>query len=657
MNFHKSSILLCALLTGVLAISQNLKKTDLVYTDEIKNFNLDGDLKEWEGLPKFSIGESGKDFTAFFQSAYQHKSLMIAIQIEDDSNVIDENGNWYNQDAITLYLDEKHDLKGSGVAMFSFNEIFMFMKDPKSSWDPSLSKTASWEDISYKIKKEGTTKTIECVIELDKPVNNNRAIGFDLMINDMDEDGSVSEYSWIPGGGKSSYAGRLGTIVLPDTSKLYDVTGNIKWKDTSVTAKLEKIKVIALNSNFWITKSVDSLGQFQFKIPEGEYKIVPGQKIYFPWPNFYKTIVTANRIDVDKDLKNIDLRLDYEKEPEVQVSEGVLRNYKPSDSTKIDSFISNLMDFYEVPGVSFAAIKDGKILYSQAYGMQNSFTGEKVSEETFFEAASISKPVFAMLVVKLWEDGVIDLDRPLYQYLEFEEVADDERYKLITARHVLSHQTGFPNWGYENPDGKLDIKFEPGTEFGYSGAGYEYLKRVVEEITGKKVAVLFEEKLFKPLGVEGLYFEENDKIVGNKSVGHYNGLPSQVRYPQEAGVAWSLHANAEDFARFMIKIRNRELLSEESYNLLFSEQIEVPENYIENNHGFSEHMGMGFFIEKTPYGKTIRHSGSNWAYKSMFRIYEGLDVGYIMLVNGDTGSALLNAMDNFLVDPSNIESF
>jgi CubicO group peptidase (beta-lactamase class C family) len=113
-------------------------------------------------------------------------------------------------------------------------------------------------------------------------------------------------------------------------------------------------------------------------------------------------------------------------------------------------------------------------------------TGEKVNDLTLYEAASITKPVFAFAVQRLAERGVIDLDKPLYLYLPYEDIAYDDRYKLMTARHVLTHRTGFPNWRSMNEDGKLNLKFTPGTGYGYSGEGFEYLKMVIEKITGKK---------------------------------------------------------------------------------------------------------------------------------------------------------------------------
>ncbi len=82
----------------------------------------------------------------------------------------------------------------------------------------------------------------------------------------------------------------------------------------------------------------------------------------------------------------------------------------------------------------------------------------------------------------------------------------DERYKLTTAKHVLTHRTGFPNWRWMNEDKKLNLLFTPGTDFNYSGEGFEYLKIVVEKITGKKVEQVLKEEVLDPVGLYHTFF-------------------------------------------------------------------------------------------------------------------------------------------------------
>jgi CubicO group peptidase (beta-lactamase class C family) len=121
-----------------------------------------------------------------------------------------------------------------------------------------------------------------------------------------------------------------------------------------------------------------------------------------------------------------------------------------------------------VPSLSLAVIHDSKIVYSKGLGVRNIDTGEPVNEETIFEAGSLSKPVFAYAVLKLVGQGIINLDEPLHKYLPYKDIEQDSRYKLITARMVLSHTTGFVNLRWINPEKKLDLKFAPGERFWYS---------------------------------------------------------------------------------------------------------------------------------------------------------------------------------------------
>ena len=151
-------------------------------------------------------------------------------------------------------------------------------------------------------------------------------------------------------------------------------------------------------------------------------------------------------------------------------------------TTEMDKYLKNQMDSLGLPGLSIAIINDAKIIYHRTLGVTNVDTKEKVSEETIFDAGSLSKTPFTYLVMKMVEQGILNLDRPLYTYLPYPDIAYDDRYKLITARMVLCHTSGFPNWRFFNKDNKLDIKFTPGTQFQYSGEGFEYLANVVAHL-------------------------------------------------------------------------------------------------------------------------------------------------------------------------------
>jgi len=132
----------------------------------------------------------------------------------------------------------------------------------------------------------------------------------------------------------------------------------------------------------------------------------------------------------------------------------------------------------------------------------NAATKKPVTNETVFEAASLSKPVFAYGVLKLVDQGKLDLDTPLNKYLGNNyDVVDDPRINLITARHVLSHTSGFPNWRDNDRTKNLLIHFTPGDKWSYSGEGMVYLSKVIEKITGLSLEDFMQQTVLQPLGM------------------------------------------------------------------------------------------------------------------------------------------------------------
>lgn len=158
------------------------------------------------------------------------------------------------------------------------------------------------------------------------------------------------------------------------------------------------------------------------------------------------------------------------------------------------------MRLASVPGLAMAVVADGAV-DARGYGVRRAGTEDVVMEDTVFEAASLTKPVFAYLVHRMAEEGAIDLGRPLGEYLALPN-ADDARARTITARHVLSHSGGWRNWRFAR-EHVLTADFEPGARFSYSGEGYYFLQRVVETIAGRAISALVRERVFAPLGMAG----------------------------------------------------------------------------------------------------------------------------------------------------------
>jgi len=160
--------------------------------------------------------------------------------------------------------------------------------------------------------------------------------------------------------------------------------------------------------------------------------------------------------------------------------------------------LPRLLELSSVPGLALGVVEGGRV-WTRGFGKAVEDPAEDASAETLFEGASLGKPLFAYGVLRLVDAKVLDLDRPLYQYLPIPD-ADNDRMRRVTPRHVLSHTTGLPNWRQQ--PGPLAPAFEPGQKFSYSGEGYFYLQRVVEAVTGKPFNRFMREQVLDPLGMK-----------------------------------------------------------------------------------------------------------------------------------------------------------
>ncbi|MFN7985521.1 MAG: serine hydrolase domain-containing protein, partial [Vicinamibacterales bacterium] len=131
------------------------------------------------------------------------------------------------------------------------------------------------------------------------------------------------------------------------------------------------------------------------------------------------------------------------------------------------SRLSQLMDVAGTPGIAAVVVRGGRIVWEHHAGVLKAGDATPVTSETIWPAASLGKPVFAAAVLGLVTERQFDLDRPLCEYVP-EHAASDDRTRRITARHVLSHTAGFPNWRNQ-PGQELPARFEPGSAFSYSG--------------------------------------------------------------------------------------------------------------------------------------------------------------------------------------------
>lgn len=221
------------------------------------------------------------------------------------------------------------------------------------------------------------------------------------------------------------------------------------------------------------------------------------------------------------------------------------------DTAKLIQQINQAMARADVPGLAIAVVQDRAIVFHEVFGVKNSPSRPRLTPTTPFQAASLSKPVFAYAVMKLWEQGKLDLSRPLAEYLPT-PYNDLPQTAHITARHILSHTTGLPNWlEPEEPD----FFAAPGDQFGYSGEGFTYLQTVVEHLAGQPLHEYIRTTLFTPLGMNHSTFAWGLDDEGN-FVKDDEGqiIPGTTNLFSNA--AFSLFTTAYDYAHFLLAMLN-----------------------------------------------------------------------------------------------------
>lgn len=320
----------------------------------------------------------------------------------------------------------------------------------------------------------------------------------------------------------------------------------------------------------------------------------------------------------------------------------------------IEKLTPELMDELNVPGVSISIIKKNKIVYSKPFGVADANSEKLVDEKTMFEACSMSKPVFAYLVLKLVEQGKLDLDKSLSTYHPELFVSDDNDYSnQITARMILAHTSGMPNWrkGDEERNAPIPIYFKPGTRFNYSGEGIYYLQRVFEKIANKSLEDYAKENLFDKLGLTSTSFVWDEKYDEQIATGHNaEGNCNERKKYIHSNAAFTLYTTANEYARLIIEIMNPNTdeefsLSEQMINEMLSHQVRVDTREVMDrpgrNYGLFAYRGLGWAIDSTITGDVVYHSGAN---QTGFRCYSQFspkdESGIVIMTNGENGNEL-----------------
>ncbi|MBA3248483.1 MAG: beta-lactamase family protein, partial [Pyrinomonadaceae bacterium] len=314
---------------------------------------------------------------------------------------------------------------------------------------------------------------------------------------------------------------------------------------------------------------------------------------------------------------------------------------------RLERSIPQLLTDADVPGLSIALLRDGELVWHRGFGVRNSVTKEPITDDTIFEAASLSKPVFAYAVLKLVESGKLDLDTPLNKYLPGTyDVGEDARLSQVTARRVLSHTTGFPNWRPRG-DSVLKIHFTPGERFSYSGEGFVYLAKVVEHLTGEKFEAFMKRMVFDQLGMSNSSFVWRDEYDKLKIYRHDSvSAPTGQNKVTTANAAASLQTTARDYGRFVATILKGAGLKKETAKLMLTPQIKVGEsiNSVARPAGaLSPHIswGLGWGLQQTNEGTSFWHWGDNGDSKAYVVAFDKQQTGVVVFTNSANGLSII----------------
>ena len=333
--------------------------------------------------------------------------------------------------------------------------------------------------------------------------------------------------------------------------------------------------------------------------------------------------------------------------------------------------LPRLLELAEVPGLALGIVQGGRI-WSRGFGQATATPRTEVSVQTVFEGVSLGKPLFAYAVLRVVDAGRLDLDRPLYDYLPVPD-AEHPRMRKVTARHVLSHTTGLPNW--RTVPGPLVPAFEPGTGFSYSGDAYFYLQRVVETLTDRPFARFMHDHVLGPLEMSDSSYVWRPGYAARKAVGRdADGVELDIvgaigRRAEELAAEWgrpvlewryedaaravplinpswpvlplymipsaagSLLTTAGDYSRFLLRLVARPAdpgldLSEGSRRAMVAPAVRLNR---------ALHWGLGWGIQRDENGEVLWHWGANNSFRNFVIVEPAAGRAVVAFTNGDGG--------------------
>ena len=327
---------------------------------------------------------------------------------------------------------------------------------------------------------------------------------------------------------------------------------------------------------------------------------------------------------------------------------------KDSITQKIDQLAHDA----HVQGLAVAIFNNKQAVYQHIVGYKDFFKKQVLTDSTNIYGASLSKAIFSIIVMKLVEDHVIDLDTPLESYLpkkiyeykpltrwhdNYSDLKTDSLYHKITARMCLDHTTGFQNW--RSKEDKLHVHGIPGEKYAYSGEGFVYLQVVLEKITGKGLEQLAQEIIFKPLGMKNSAYEWKPRFEKDYAISYAKdgGVYSKDK-DNEPRAASTLETTFADYTTFLTAVLNKEIISESSYHEIFSPQtkIRLLSQVVEDDKTKNDEYknvklayGLGWGYLETPYGNGFFKEGRGTGFYHYSILFPESGKGVLVMSNSE----------------------
>lgn len=319
----------------------------------------------------------------------------------------------------------------------------------------------------------------------------------------------------------------------------------------------------------------------------------------------------------------------------------------PTVLAAVDS-LQSLVDAHGIPVLQYCYFSSQGTLSGVLCAQDTSFDiPQPVGPQTVFQAASLSKPVFAYIVMKMVDAGQINLDSPIADYTDIDRFADKEMARKLTPRIVLSHRTGLPNWATGPssdawPESPITFRYPADSCFAYSGEGYAFLQRAVEAIQGASLEEIARREVFEPFNMPTTSYSwlpEYDTIaVTGFNRGGQDG--GQGRHPR-ANSAYTLRTNADEYARFVQRaLLEGEGLSPETHREMFAHQVHA-QRYADEPRACDSSVFwcLGFGAVNEDY---YWHWGDNGNFKALWLLHPATKEGFVYFSDRATGHDLLD---------------